>query len=146
MGVLRHNRINEYFNCEVLNAEYEGILWVKFTARCYSSTPLLLCACYLPLETSTRRRDAAEFLDTLVGQVYEYQNHGLVFIGVDFNGRCGDLSEYIEGVDDIPDREVIDGVENGHGNALVDFMISANLCMLNGRLGTNNFTCILHKG
>ena len=25
-------------------------------------------------------------------------------------------------------------------------LISANLCMLNGRLGTNNFTCISHKG
>ena len=56
------------------------------------------------------------------------------------------ITLYIEGVDDIPDREVIDGVENGQGNALVDFMISANLCMLNGRLGTNNFTCISHKG
>ena len=146
MGVLIHNRINKYFNCELLHAEYEGIMWVKFTARCDGSTPLLLCACYLPPETSTRRRDAAEFLDTLLGQVYEYQNHGLVFIGGDFNGRCGDLSEYIEGVDDIPDREVIDSVDNSQGNSLVDFMISANLCMLNGRHGTNNFTCISHKG
>ena len=93
VGVLIHNRINKYFNCELLNAEYEGILWVKFTARCDGSTPLLLCACYLPPETSTRRRDAAEFLDTLLGQVYEYQNHGLVLNGGDFNGRCGDLSE-----------------------------------------------------
>ena len=81
----------------------------------------------------------------LLGQVYEYQNHGLVLIGGDFNGRC-DLSEYIDGVHDIPDRGVIDSVESGQGNGLVEFIISGNLCMLNGRLWTNNFTCISHKG
>lgn len=101
--------------------------------------------CYLPPEDTSRRTDGSEFFENLLAQVYEYQNSGLVLIGGDFNARCGELSEYIEGVDSVADRDVIDLTENSYDELLNDFMVSANMCMLNGRLGVNNFTSVSKK-
>ena len=78
--------------------------------------------------------------------VYELQNRGKLIIGGDFNTRCANVSDFIEGVDLIKDREVIDEVENSYCNLLMEFLISANFCILNGRLGKQNFTSISHKG
>ena len=53
------------------------------------------------------------------------------------NSRCGDMTDYIEGVDNIPDRDIIDYDVNSHGDNLIDFLIGSNCCMLNGR----NYVC-----
>ena len=64
---------------------------------------------------------------------YDYQNDGDVIICGDFNSRCGDESDYIEGVDNIPQREVLDYKLNPYGELPLDFLTDCNLCMLNGR-------------
>ena len=43
-------------------------------------------------------------------------------------------------------RNVIDDVKTEQGEALVDFLRSSGLCLVNGRMGQDNFTCILGKG
>ena len=86
------------------------------------------------------------FFDNLLTQVNTYQNDGKIVVGGDFNARCSNVSDFIEGVDDIIDRESIDDCENSYCNFFMEFLISANFCMLKGRLGTNNFTSISEKG
>ena len=47
--------------------------------------------------------------------------------------------------DNIP-RKVIDEVKTERGEALVSFLRSSGLCLVNGRVGQDNFTCISGKG
>ncbi len=71
------------------------------------------------------------------------QNDGMVMKCGDFNGRCGDMPDYIdEDLDTILDRKVVDMTRNVYGELLCDFLISASMCMLNGRkYVVNDFTC-----
>ncbi|CAG2218028.1 unnamed protein product [Mytilus edulis] len=98
-------------------------------------------------ENSTRQIDKDTFFDTLITQVYEHQNKGPFFICGDFNSRCGNESDYIEGVDNLCQRDVIDFKCNSYCNAFIDFLISVNCCILNGRNFVNNdYTCVSTKG
>ena len=74
-----------------------------------------------------------------------YQNIGKMYIVGDFNSRCSDISDFIEGVDDVTPREVINYSSNTNGDLLIDFLVDCNLCMLNGRKGKQDFTCISKK-
>ncbi|CAC5380375.1 unnamed protein product [Mytilus coruscus] len=62
------------------------------------------------------------------------------------NGRCSDTSDYIEGVDELPIREVIDQGSNANGDLLIDFLVDCNMCMINGRKGKQGFSCISKRG
>ena len=56
-------------------------------------------------------------------------------------------NDYIVGVDDICHRDVVDFKCNSYCNTFIDFLISVNCCILNGRNFINNdFTCISTKG
>ena len=79
-------------------------------------------------------------------QVYEYQNCGKIIICGDFNSRIGEESDYIEGVDNIPIRQVIDTTSNKYGDHLLDFLVDCNMCIVNGRVGSNDFTHVSHRG
>ena len=46
---------------------------------------------------------------------------------------------------DIIPRKVIDEVKTEQGEALVSFLRSSGLCLVNGRVGQDNFTCISSK-
>ena len=142
VGLLIKNTILEYFNVIVCEDSYEGILWIKFSARMCDFT-FLMCECYLPPIDSCRYVNGADFFDNLLGQVYRMQNDGLIVVCGDFNGRCGDMPDFIdEDVDAVCDRNVIDLTRNAHGELLCEFMLSANMCMLNGRnYVKNDFTC-----
>ena len=83
---------------------------------------------------------------TLLEQVYSYQNDGRVYICADFNSRVGDASEFIEGVDDVIPRDVVDHVSNTNGDLLIDFLVDSGICMVNGRVGHNDFTHVSHRG
>ncbi len=74
--------------------------------------------------------------------------HSQIYICGDFNGRIGNLSDVVEGIDSLPNRNVLDKTVPVHGEALIGFMQDAKLCLLNGRLSpeNNNFTCISPKG
>ena len=43
-------------------------------------------------------------------------------------------------------RKVIDEVKTEQGETLVSFLRSSGLCLVNGRVGQGNFTCISGKG
>ena len=69
-----------------------------------------------------------------------------MYVCGDFNGRCGDLDDFIRGVDCIPDREIIDFHLNKYGELLIDFLINTNMCFLNGRGKNNDFTSVSTNG
>ena len=50
------------------------------------------------------------------------------------------------GVDDVKQRNILDYTSNGNGDLLIDFLVDCGLCMLNGRIGINNFTHVSHRG
>ena len=133
------------FNYCILDDKFDDILWLKFWNPMSS---FCVCVCYLPPDGKTRLNDAEQFYTTLTELVYQYQNEASnIYICGDVNSRCGETADYIEGVDDVSEREVIDFSSNHYGDLLLSFLIDCNFCMLNSRVnGKNDFTHVSHHG
>ena len=54
--------------------------------------------------------------------------------------------DFIRGVDNIPDRDILDFNMNKYGEMLTDFLINTNMCFLNGRGELNDFTSVSSNG
>ena len=79
--------------------------------------------------------------------MHEYCKNATFYICGDFNARCSNFQDFIEGVDNIQDRNVVDFSSNKYGELLCDFLIDSNCCMLNGRnMISNDYTCIKSQG
>jgi hypothetical protein len=105
------------------------------------------CIYNLPPNNSSRQIDVNNFYDTLLSSIYVYQNDCPLYICGDFNSRIGDNCDCIIGVDDLPDRNIVDFSCNAYGDKLLDFLIDSNMCLLNGRnYIKNDFTSISAKG
>ncbi|CAC5360420.1 unnamed protein product [Mytilus coruscus] len=77
-----------------------------------------------------------------------YQNIGKLYICGDFNSRCRDAQDFIEGVDNVivEIREIVDIISNRNGDLLIEFLIDCNMCMVNGQIGSQDFTHIKCTG
>ena len=137
------------FEVSILDRSYEGILWVSFKDK-VSNICFNVCTCYLPPHGSSRYVSAQEFYDQLLTNIYEYQHLGKFILCGDFNSRIGDMADFIEGVDVIQDRNVIDYSKNMYGEFLCNFLIDSNCCILNGRqcktIDDNDFTFVSTRG
>ena len=80
-----------------------------------------------------KKRDAQDFMDKLLCQIQEYQKDSKSMIFGDFITRLGDAVDFIAGIDKVPHREVIDFQRNSYCDILIDFLISTNMCVVNGR-------------
>jgi hypothetical protein len=139
VGFMVRKSLLDTFRCIVLDDTEEGILWLKLTSLSDDFT-LCCCACYLPPEGTTRYVDPHAFYDTLLAQVLVYQEEcDLFYLCGDFNGRCGNLPDFIEGVDSVCERQVLDTTVNKYGELLCDFLLSSDCCMLNGRNTDGNY-------
>ncbi|MES9880125.1 MAG: reverse transcriptase family protein [Sedimenticola sp.] len=146
VGFFIKNEMYNAFDISVLDDTGEDILWISLTHK-FERHTICACVCYLPPENSTRCVDASGFYDSLLANVCLYQDYGTVVICGDLNGRCGKLSDFIEGVDNLPERDILDYTTNAHGYSLIDFLINSNMCILNGRnTHTNDFTSVSTKG
>ena len=146
VGIFVKKNLYRDFDIRNLNDDTEGILWLellhKTTKEC-----LRFCVCYLPPKNSPRAVNAEDFFQTLMYNIYEFQNNSLITVFGDFNARVGNAEDFIAGVDDIPERDVIDFNKNQYCDVFIDFLISTNMCILNGRnYKTNNFTSVSCKG
>ena len=105
-GFLIINDLLNHFNVCKLNSLFEGILWLSLKSKT-DSVNFNICVCYLspPPLNSSRQIDALKFYDCHLANIYEYQNHGRIFICGNLNGRCGDMVDFIEGIDDLGFRE-----------------------------------------
>lgn len=68
----------------------------------------------MPPQNSSKYFDVHVF-DKPLADIYNYQNDGVVFLCGDLVSRCGDLREFIEGIDNVPERNVIDLSTNHYG-------------------------------
>ncbi|CAC5425578.1 RAB19 [Mytilus coruscus] len=143
VGIFIKSSIGDQYKVKILDKSVEGILWLNYDNE---QETFCVCVCYLPPRGSSRSNDPEQFYANLINQVYMYQNIGHMYIVGDFNLRCSDISDFIEGVDDVTPREVIDYNSNANGDLLIDFLVDCNLCMLNGRKGKQDFRCISKPG
>ena len=58
------------------------------------------------------------------------------------------MSDFNCDLDDILSREVLDKTKHLHGEALIDFLLDAKMCVSNGRLskGRNRYTVLNSNG
>ena len=94
---------------------------------------------YIPPEGSNYCSDVNNIYDELLLHVYTMTSWDQVIIMGDFNSRIGDMSDSCEN-DVITKRSSVDPVVNGHGKELIQFLIESRCCVVNGRVGTNDFT------
>ena len=112
VGFLIANDLLQVYNVHVLDESYEGILWIRLVSKEDNDTGVLLCACYLPPEGSSRGNSAQEFYDTLLTQTYMYYDGTpMCYLG-DFNGRIGDKQDFNSTIDDVTRRHAIDNTTN----------------------------------
>ena len=122
--LLVRKELLKIFDISILDKSCEGILWVSFKDR-KSNYCFNVCTCYLPPHGSSRYVDAEEFYDKLLANIYEYQHLGKFIICGDFNSRLGDMADFIEGVDTIQERNIIDYSKICMANFFVNFLSTA---------------------
>jgi hypothetical protein len=145
VGILVKLFLLEHYDVHILDRSLEGALWVQFKAKSTAGS-FNLCVCYLPPERSSRAVNAQDFYDELLKQVHNYQNMAPFIICGDFNSRTGCKQDIVEGVDEVCERHSVDNKCNAHGQCLLEFLLSAGCCMLNGRSVVNDFTCVSSNG
>lgn len=146
VGFLVKTFLLDTFNVSIFDDSNDGILWLKMQHKRNGYT-LLPCVCYLPPENSSRQVDVHGYFDNLLADTYQFQDIGLIFICGDFYSRCGDNNDFIQGVDEVCERNVADFKTNYFGNVLLEFLINSNLCLLNGRnFVHNDYTSVSAKG
>ena len=63
------------------------------------------------------------------------------------NARCGDSTDFIEGVDNLPLRTVLDFTHNAYSDIFIGFLINVKCCIVNGRNSVqDDFTFISTRG
>ena len=147
VGFMIKNEVKTDFDIRILDSTEDGILWIRLTNKSDQKT-IQACVCYLPPEGSSSRVDAQDFYDNLLAQIYRYQNMGPYFICGDFNSRLGDMCDYVEGVDTLQQRSIVDVKKNKYGQYFQEFLLSTGTCIMNGRkmFGNNAYTSISGKG
>ena len=146
VGIFVKDCLFNCFNINVISHDYDGILGIILQHKS-NAGKFVVFSCYLPPEDSPWGRNADDFFNHLLSLIYMYDDADNIFISGDLNARVGDLQDYVQFVDDIPARNVVDYTRNSHGQCLIDFLLESKLCIANGRVqGSDNFTCISTKG
>ena len=147
VGLFFSNNISNEFTCKILDKSFEGILTVLFEHK-VSGFRLVVSVCYLPPEHSKWGRDGVAFFSHLLNELYRYENIDLYVLTGDLNARSGKLNDIIESIDNMKCRNVIDEKVNHHGNAFIEYLQEACLCMLNGRFdpAEDGFTSVSTRG
>jgi hypothetical protein len=122
------NELFDAYDITTLDKSVEDILWIK--VKCKASNYILcIVICYLPPNESSKPNDQEMFFENLLQQVYCNQTIGNIAICGDFNSRCGYYSDFIEGVDEISPRSVIDVNEHFNGDLFINFLTNINSAM-----------------
>ncbi|CAG2243430.1 unnamed protein product [Mytilus edulis] len=147
VGLLVKEELLTTFNIDIEDESTDGIIWIKFVEKNNDSNKFYVSVVYLPPEFSARSTNAYEFFDTLMSQIYSIPNGCPFYICGDFNIRIGDMKDYIPGVDNLPEREVIYFKANSYGEIFCEFLSNVNCCVLNGRYHiSNDYTYVSTRG
>ena len=132
------------FNVTVIDKVFEGIIGISIKHK-ISEHESIFYSVYLPPENSTRGQDSTHFYGHLLSQVYLHEEADLLVICGDVNGRIGEKSDYISGIDNILPRVPLDKDRcNAHGDTLIEFLMDSKMCISNGRVNPegHDFTYI----
>ena len=108
----------------------------------------LIISIYLPPDNSIYGIHCDPYFENLTNLLYKYNSCDMSVIMGDFNSRVGHLKDYVEEIDDVPPRTVINETDNSHGQSMIDFLIECKMSIVNGRVypPSDNYTCLLIKG
>ena len=82
-----------------------------------------------------------------MSQIYSIPDGRMFYLCGDWNSRCADFQDSIQGVDTLPKRNVVDFQHNSYGGSFCYFLIDVNCCIVNGRNMLNNdYTFISTRG
>ena len=106
---------------------------------------------YLPPENSFHGRDGDVVFNYINALFYQYQDESdILLLCGDINARIGNVNDVKEdfNVFTIASRLTCDNITNGHGKRFLDFLYDNDICVLNGRFGSesNNFTSTSTRG
>ena len=112
VGFLIANPLLQEYTVQLLDKSFDGIFWIRLNNKTDDENGVLLCACYLPPEGSSRGNTTQEFYDTLLTQTYMYYDGIPMFYLGDFNGRMGNKDDFNPTIDNVMKRHVIDSTAN----------------------------------
>ena len=80
--------------------------------------------------------------------MYMYQEAECIFLCGALNGRIGNLLDFVQEIDDLGGRTVVDKVKAGHGEAIIDFVRDTEVAIVNGRITPekDNYTSVSSRG
>ena len=147
VGVLVRNDVLVNYNVDKVSDSVDGILWIRFSEKNNPDSSFYTCVIYLPPENSARSVNIYEFLDSLSSDIYTIPNGSPFYLFGDWNSRVSDMPDFIEGIDILPERNVVDFTNNSYGDIFCEFLSNVNCCILNGRNFLNNdYTFISTRG
>ena len=101
----------------------DGIIGIKCSHKTVDLTFAVHC-CYLPPVDSPWGRDSDAFFGHLLAPIYLNSHLHHLFVCGGVNAKLGTHVDYIEGIDNIPPRILIDNAQrNSHGDAFFDFLL-----------------------
>ncbi len=68
------------------------------------------------------------FFDTLLFQIDLYQNDPLFYVCGDLNPKFGASVDFIEGVDDVPEKVTLDCNKNMYADRMIDVLLRTGIC------------------
>ena len=120
-------------------------MWVKFQHK-ESRQSLYIAVCYFPPVGTSHDGYIEDRFQALSGQIQRFQLDGQVVVCGDFNARCGVLNDVGDVDKRVGGRVSLDKVSNDQGEMLVECLQNSGPCIVNGRKGNDDFTCISKKG
>ena len=146
IGVLVSNKLLNSYKVDIIDKNTEGILAIKCT-RVISNYQLVIIVCYLPPENSPWGKNVEMFFAYLISIIYVLSEIDQILIVGDFNAKIGSLQDIVEN-DVYAERKILDNTKNNHGESLIEFLRDSKMCILNGRVNSDNndYTFISTRG
>ena len=143
---IRSTLLND-FEVSIVDKSRDDILIMSLTNKT-SKYSFLVIKGYLPPENTVRGQNAMYFFAHILGILYLYTHYDAYYMAADLNAPIGGHCDYIQGLEDIRPRTVIDNIKRGHGDTFLEFLKDSKSCVLNGRFDANmdNYTSVSSRG
>lgn len=144
--LVKKHILNSYKFIEI-DKQIDGIFIAKLI-NIASGYCIIIIACYLPPERSVWGRNASGFFEHILNYVYLVAECDALFLMGDINARIGSKQDFIQEVDQVKNRIVLDKTVNKHGEVFHEFLLDAKMCLVNSRVTPDfdNYTCVSSKG
>lgn len=101
------------FVVDITDNEIKGILWIYLKCNNDMYKNIVACVCYLLPLNSSRQIDGNRFYDNSLCQFGKcHDENAQMYVCGDFKSRCSNSLDYIQGIDNLPDRDAMNFSEN----------------------------------